>query len=107
MRRGEDNTWFDTTYAHFIWVWHAPSTKPFHSWEYLNNFSRILLVFAQPGPGICPVVDEKRWGQMGSRPRRHCVAVDVEDVEVEAATGAKLTSADGDIAWYTCTPCLT
>ena len=32
---------------------------------------------------------------------------DVEDVEVEAATGAKLTSADGDIAWYTCTPCLT
>ena len=37
---------------------------------------------------------------MGSRPRRHCVAVDVEDVEVEATTGAKLTSADGDIAWY-------
>ena len=54
------------------------------------------MAFAQPGPGICPVVDEKRWGQMGSRPRCHCVAVDVQDVEVEAATGEKLISTDGE-----------
>ena len=42
--------------------------------EYLNSYSCRL-----PDPGIYPVVDEKRWGQMGSRPRHHCVGVDVED----------------------------